>query len=55
MIDLIRARRHDGGTFVSLSFILFFQLLPLFVMDVLGSIHGVPGLFVASLFSGALR
>ncbi|XP_060579186.1 sodium-coupled monocarboxylate transporter 1-like isoform X1 [Ruditapes philippinarum] len=30
------------------------QLLPLFVMDVLGDIHGVPGLFVASLFSGAL-
>jgi len=30
------------------------QLLPLFVMDVLGNIHGVPGLFVASLFSGAL-
>jgi hypothetical protein len=24
-------------------------------MDVLGDIHGVPGLFVASLFSGALR
>lgn len=30
------------------------QLFPLFVMDVLGNIHGVPGLFVASLFSGAL-
>lgn len=30
------------------------QLLPLFVMDTLGSVHGVPGLFVASLFSGAL-
>ncbi|KAH3861726.1 sodium-dependent multivitamin transporter-like [Dreissena polymorpha] len=30
------------------------QLLPLFVMDVLGNVHGVPGLFVASLFSGAL-
>lgn len=30
------------------------QLLPLFVMDVLGHIHGIPGLFVASLFSGAL-
>ena len=24
-------------------------------MDVMGDIHGVPGLFVASLFSGALR
>ncbi|CAG2198860.1 SLC5A6 [Mytilus edulis] len=30
------------------------QLLPLFVMDVLGSLPGFPGLFVASLFSGAL-
>lgn len=30
------------------------QLLPLFVMDTLGEISGVPGLFVASLFSGAL-
>lgn len=30
------------------------QLLPLFVMDTLGGISGVPGLFVASLFSGAL-
>lgn len=30
------------------------QLLPLFVMDVLGQVTGVPGLFVASLFSGAL-
>ncbi|XP_069124073.1 sodium-coupled monocarboxylate transporter 2-like [Argopecten irradians] len=30
------------------------QLLPLFVMDVLGTAQGFPGLFVASLFSGAL-
>ncbi|KAH3861673.1 hypothetical protein DPMN_024607 [Dreissena polymorpha] len=30
------------------------QLLPLFVMDVLGKVEGVPGLFVASLFSGTL-
>lgn len=30
------------------------QLLPLFVMDVLGNLPGFPGLFVASLFSGAL-
>ncbi|XP_071107715.1 sodium-coupled monocarboxylate transporter 1-like [Haliotis cracherodii] len=30
------------------------QLLPLFVMDVLGDITGLPGLFVACIFSGAL-
>jgi len=31
------------------------QLLPLFVMDTLGSFKGLPGLFVAGIFSGALR
>ena len=31
------------------------QLLPRFVMDVFVDAPGVPGLFVASLFSGALR
>ena len=31
------------------------QLFPLFVMDTLGHIPGVPGLFVAGIFSGALR
>ncbi|KAK3582702.1 hypothetical protein CHS0354_013053 [Potamilus streckersoni] len=30
------------------------QLVPLFVMDVMGNVYGVPGLFVACLFSGAL-
>ncbi|XP_071107016.1 sodium-coupled monocarboxylate transporter 1-like [Haliotis cracherodii] len=30
------------------------QLFPLFVMDVLGHVPGIPGLFVASIFSGAL-
>lgn len=30
------------------------QLLPLFVLDVLGHIPGIPGLFVSCLFSGAL-
>lgn len=31
------------------------QLFPLFVMDVLGHFRGLPGLFVAGIFSGALR
>ncbi|CAG5131357.1 unnamed protein product, partial [Candidula unifasciata] len=30
------------------------QLLPLFVMDILSQVVGLPGLFVAGLFSGAL-
>ncbi|XP_041364434.1 sodium-coupled monocarboxylate transporter 1-like [Gigantopelta aegis] len=30
------------------------QLLPLFVMDVLGPVTGMPGIFIASIFSGAL-
>ena len=30
------------------------QLFPLFVMDTLGDYPGVPGLFVAGIFSGAL-
>lgn len=34
---------------------IIYQLLPLFVMDVLGHLKGFPGLFVACLFSGALR
>jgi sodium-coupled monocarboxylate transporter 8/12 len=31
------------------------QLFPLFVMDTMGSYPGVPGVFVAGIFSGALR
>ncbi|CAB3362349.1 Hypothetical predicted protein [Cloeon dipterum] len=30
------------------------QLLPLFVMDTMGSLPGIPGLFTAGIFSGAL-
>jgi sodium-coupled monocarboxylate transporter 8/12 len=31
------------------------QLFPLFVMDVMGNYPGIPGVFVAGIFSGALR
>ena len=31
------------------------QMLPFYIMDRLGTFHGVPGLFLASLFAGALR
>lgn len=31
------------------------QLLPRYVMDSLAYLRGLPGLFTASLFSGALR
>ncbi|RWS28548.1 sodium-coupled monocarboxylate transporter 1-like protein, partial [Leptotrombidium deliense] len=30
------------------------QIFPLFVMDTLGSLHGIPGLFVTGIFSGSL-
>ena len=31
------------------------QLIPQMVMDVMGHLHGLPGLFVATTFSASLR
>lgn len=31
------------------------QIVPFFVMDIVGNLPGLPGLFVAGVFSGALR
>ena len=31
------------------------QILPLFVMEIMGRVPGLPGLFIAAVFSGSLR
>lgn len=31
------------------------QLIPLFTMDLLGHLHGIPGLVLSCVFSGSLR
>lgn len=36
------------------KYFLYFQLLPLFVMDSMGHLSGLAGLFVAGIFSGSL-
>ena len=38
-----------------LSFQCTFQLIPYLVMDILGHLHGFPGLLVACIFSASLR
>lgn len=39
-----------------LKLILFLlQLIPLFTMDLLGHLHGLPGLIMSCVFSGSLR
>ena len=40
---------------IILHLICYLQLLPLYVMDRLSHMKGLPGLFTACLFSGALR
>ena len=33
----------------------YLQLLPLYMMDLLGDFHGLPGLLLSCVFSGSLR
>lgn len=49
------ARYHDCDPLDSKLALAKDQLLPLLVMDVLGDWGGMPGIFVAGVFSAALR
>ncbi len=48
---------HNSRNFLKLKQVIdkADQIVPFFVMDVLGDFPGLPGLFVAGIFSGALR
>lgn len=48
------ARYYDCDPIMTKKVTATDQLLPLYVMDVLGNIRGLPGLFVSGIFSGAL-
>ncbi|XP_077555158.1 sodium-coupled monocarboxylate transporter 1-like [Haemaphysalis longicornis] len=48
------ARYHDCDPIMTKKVSASDQLLPLYVMDVLGNIRGLPGLFVSGIFSAAL-
>ncbi|XP_065294724.1 sodium-coupled monocarboxylate transporter 1-like [Dermacentor albipictus] len=48
------ARYHDCDPIMTKKVSAPDQLLPLYVMDILGKFKGVPGLFVSGIFSGAL-
>ncbi|KAH7966049.1 hypothetical protein HPB49_013486 [Dermacentor silvarum] len=52
---VIYARYHDCDPIMTKKVSSPDQLLPLYVMDVLGKFTGIPGLFVSGIFSGALR
>ena len=52
---VIYAKYHDCDPVSSKIVSKADQILPYFVMDVLGEWKGLPGLFVAGIFSGALR
>lgn len=51
---VVYAKYHDCDPITSGVVTKGDQLFPLFVMDVLGHFKGLPGLFVAGIFSGAL-
>ncbi|KAK7505271.1 hypothetical protein BaRGS_00003433 [Batillaria attramentaria] len=48
------ARYHDNDPVASCRIQKSDQLIPLLVMDMLGGYHGLPGLFVACIFSASL-
>ena len=57
--DRTRGECRSGGWFlicwVKFHAVLRSQLIPLFVMDVLGKYYGIPGLFTATVFAATLR
>jgi hypothetical protein len=48
-------RCHVSKVFSKQKYYISLPVLPYFVIDKLGHLTGVPGLFMACLFSGALR
>ena len=52
---VIYARYYDCDPITAKAIDKADQIVPYFVMDVVGNLPGLPGLFVAGVFSGALR